>query len=53
VITDYVMPSYMASQRTVWDDLKLFQFILYETFLLVCLFVHGVSSILVAVHCEV
>jgi len=38
----------MASQRTVWDDPKIFKFILYETFLLFCLFVHDLSSILMA-----
>lgn len=32
------------------DDSKLFQFILYETILL---FVHGISSILLAVHRDV
>jgi len=47
------MSSYMASQRTVWDDSKLFQFISYETFLSICLFVHDVSSILMAVHRDV
>jgi len=45
VMLCYVMPSYMAS---VWDGPKFFQFILYETFLLFCLFVHGLSSILMA-----